>query len=160
MCRYNPRSHTIIEAHPVVYAHMIAQGWDKKPNVRVLFGRWQDVADQLHSYDGIFFDTYAEHYEHMRSFHALLEAILKKDGIYTFFNGLAPGCPFLSKVYRAVVARELDKLGLATEYMELPVNVHGDQWDSVWKDVKSRYWHQGSYFLPIIYWKEAEASDA
>lgn len=31
--------------------------------VRVLFGRWQDVAPQLTSYDGIFFDTYGEYYE-------------------------------------------------------------------------------------------------
>jgi hypothetical protein len=54
---YKPASHTIIEAHPDVYAHMLAQGWDKKPGVRILFGRWQDVLHQLDTYDGIFFDT-------------------------------------------------------------------------------------------------------
>jgi type IV protein arginine methyltransferase len=135
---------------------MLAQGWDKRPNVRILHGRWQDVVDQLSEYDGVFFDTYAEHYEHMRAFHSLLSRILKKDGIYTFFNGLAPGCPFLSKVYRTVVTRELAKLRLKTEYMELPVAVHGNLWDSVWKDVKTRYWHQGFYYLPIIYWQDAE----
>jgi protein arginine N-methyltransferase 2 len=56
---YQPASHTIIEAHPDVHAHMLAQGWDKKPGVRILFGRWQDVLPQLggSSYDGIFFDT-------------------------------------------------------------------------------------------------------
>ncbi len=41
--RHAPRSHTIIEAHPDVYQHMLSQGWDKKPGVRVVFGRWQDV---------------------------------------------------------------------------------------------------------------------
>jgi hypothetical protein len=65
--------------------------------VRVLFGRWQDVAGQLEKYDGIFFDTYSEHYLHMRAFHDLLPQILKKDGIYSFFNGLAPRCPFFSR---------------------------------------------------------------
>lgn len=38
---------------------MISLGWDKKDNVKILFGRWQDVAHELTQYDGIFFDTYA-----------------------------------------------------------------------------------------------------
>jgi len=54
---YQPCSHTIIEAHPDVWAHMLAQGWGKKPGVKILFGRWQDVLPQLETYDGIFFDT-------------------------------------------------------------------------------------------------------
>lgn len=65
--------------------------------VRVLHGRWQDVAGELEQYDGIFFDTYSEHYLHMREFHELVAKILRKDGIYTFFNGLAPRCPFFSR---------------------------------------------------------------
>lgn len=43
----SPRTHTIIEAHPQVYEKMIADGWDKKPGVRILFGRWQDVIDTV-----------------------------------------------------------------------------------------------------------------
>ena len=43
----NPRSHTIIEAHPDVYAHMLKLGWDQKPGVKVVFGRWQDVIGQV-----------------------------------------------------------------------------------------------------------------
>ena len=50
-----PKSHTIIEAHPDVYQKMIDDGWDKKPGVKIIFGRWQDVLDQLQVYDGIFF---------------------------------------------------------------------------------------------------------
>lgn len=49
---HNPTSHTIIEAHPDVYKQMLATGWAKKPNVRILFGRWQDVLPQLSTYDG------------------------------------------------------------------------------------------------------------
>ena len=36
---HNPRSHTIIEAHPDVYKKMIADGWDKKPGVKIYHAR-------------------------------------------------------------------------------------------------------------------------
>ncbi|CAM0876362.1 unnamed protein product [Alopecurus aequalis] len=52
--RYEPEEHTIIEAHPEVYARMLKLGWGEKKNVRILFGRWQDVIPQLGSYDGKF----------------------------------------------------------------------------------------------------------
>jgi protein arginine N-methyltransferase 2 len=53
--KLSPSEHTIIEAHPDVYKKMIQDGWDKKPGVKIIFGRWQDVMDQLEVYDGIFF---------------------------------------------------------------------------------------------------------
>lgn len=56
-----PSLHIIIEAHPDVYQRMLAGGWDKKPNVRICFGRWQDVLPKLIQegvvVDGIFYDT-------------------------------------------------------------------------------------------------------
>lgn len=45
--RHAPRSHTIIEAHPDVYKHMMEQGWGQKEGVRVVFGRWQDVVQEV-----------------------------------------------------------------------------------------------------------------
>lgn len=108
---YAPARHTIIEAHPDVHAHMLQLGWDKKPGVQVLFGRWQDVLPQLlqegRQFDGIFFDTYGEYYsssspdgssssssssrdEGIRSFHTALPRLLRRPGgIYSFFNGFA-----------------------------------------------------------------------
>jgi protein arginine N-methyltransferase 2 len=57
--KYKPKNHYIIEAHPDVYAHMLELGWDKKPGVKILFGRWQDMVPQLDIlFDGVFFDTY------------------------------------------------------------------------------------------------------
>lgn len=50
--QYAPLSHTIIEAHPEVYDRMIRAGWGEKENVKILFGRWQDVISVLESYDG------------------------------------------------------------------------------------------------------------
>lgn len=56
--KLSPSEHTIIEAHPDVYKKMIQDGWDKKPGVKIIFGRWQDVMDQLEVYDGIFFGNF------------------------------------------------------------------------------------------------------
>lgn len=50
--KYGPVSHTIVEAHPDVYERMIRLGWGEKDNVKIIFGRWQDVVSQLQSYDG------------------------------------------------------------------------------------------------------------
>ncbi|KIY96199.1 hypothetical protein MNEG_11764 [Monoraphidium neglectum] len=57
---HRPRSHTIVEAHPDVHAHMLELGWGSRPGVTILFGRWQDLLPELlrRRFDGIFFDTY------------------------------------------------------------------------------------------------------
>lgn len=51
--QYGPASHTIIEAHPEVYQRMLRSGWAEKENVKIVFGRWQDVLPQLETYDGL-----------------------------------------------------------------------------------------------------------
>ena len=57
----NPSHHIIIEAHPDVHKRMLKDNWDKKPNVRICLGRWQEVLPQLIAegvcVDAIFFDT-------------------------------------------------------------------------------------------------------
>jgi protein arginine N-methyltransferase 2 len=63
----SPRTHTIVEAHPDVHARMLALGWDRRPGVRILRGRWQDVLPGLgQRFDGVFFDTYSEYYGDMQ----------------------------------------------------------------------------------------------
>lgn len=50
-----------------VFQRMKAAGWDKRPGVRLVFGRWQDTVSELdQQFDGIFFDTYSEYYEDLR----------------------------------------------------------------------------------------------
>lgn len=93
--QHNPSLHLIIEAHPDVYQKMLAEKWDKKPNVRIFHGKWQDVMPQLIKdgleVDAVFFDTYGEHSFDMEDFHVLMSQVLSKPkGIYSFFNGLAP----------------------------------------------------------------------
>jgi hypothetical protein len=80
------------------YKHMCSLGWDKMPNVRVVFGRWQDVIDDLGQFDSIFFDTYGEYFEDMKELHDRLPRLLRPAGVYSFFNGLAPDNIFFHMV--------------------------------------------------------------
>ncbi|TVU44873.1 hypothetical protein EJB05_04335 [Eragrostis curvula] len=145
--RYEPEEHTIVEAHPEVYARMLKLGWGEKKNVRIVFGRWQDVMPQLGSYDGIFFDTYGEYYEDMREFHQHLPTLLKPGGIYSYFNGLCGDNAFFHVVYCQLVALELANLGYSTQFIPLPVKdcLAAD----VWEGVKQKYWQLDTYYLPV-----------
>jgi len=58
------------------------QGWDKKPGVTILFGRWQDMQFEFNVYDAIFFDTYAEYHSNLKEFHDVVGNHLKNDGIF------------------------------------------------------------------------------
>ncbi|KAI3465282.1 hypothetical protein Pfo_021945 [Paulownia fortunei] len=145
--QYTPLTHTIVEAHPEVYARMLQTGWGEKENVKIIFGRWQDVLSQLESYDGIFFDTYGEYYEDMREFHQHLPQLLKPGGIYSFFNGLCGGNPFFHVVYCQLVALELENLGYSTQLIPLPVkDCLGEE---TWEGVKHKYWQLDTYYLPV-----------
>ncbi|KAL7533178.1 hypothetical protein ACHAWF_004370, partial [Thalassiosira exigua] len=118
---YKPSLHVIVEAHPTVYNKMQEDGWDEKENVRVCFGRWQDVVPRLIDegveFDGIFYDTYGEHYTDMDNFHALVPRMLgKPDGVYSFFNGLAPDNLFFHGVACNCIKVQLSRLGLDVEF--------------------------------------------
>lgn len=145
--QYNPAMHTIVEAHPEVYERMIRNGWGEKDNVKIVFGRWQDVLSQLETYDGIFFDTYGEYYEDLREFHQHLPALLKPGGIYSFFNGLCGGNAFFHVVYCNLVSLELEHLGYSTQLIPLPVkDCLGEE---VWQGVRHKYWQLDTYYLPV-----------
>ncbi|KAM3688433.1 hypothetical protein ACJW31_10G149500 [Castanea mollissima] len=144
--QYAPVTHTIVEAHPEVYERMLRTGWGDKDNVKIIFGRWQDVLSQLESYDGIFFDTYGEYYEDLREFHQHLPILLKPGGIYSFFNGLCGGNAFFHVVYCHLVSLELENLGYSTQLIPLPVkDCLGEE---VWEGVKHKYWQLDTYYLP------------
>jgi hypothetical protein len=54
---YKPRSHTIIEYHPVVVKR--AEEWAKKyKNVKIVHDTWQEAIHKLGVFDTIFFDDY------------------------------------------------------------------------------------------------------
>ncbi|SAM01237.1 hypothetical protein [Absidia glauca] len=146
--KYKPRNHYIIEAHPDVYAHMKKLGWDQKPGVTILFGRWQDMVPTLTTtFDGIFFDTYGEFYDDLRAFHDAVPNILNTDGIYTWFNGLGATNQFFHDIYCRVSEVDLREFGLDTEYVEMEIPTADEK--GVWDGVRQRYWALDKYFLPI-----------
>jgi type IV protein arginine methyltransferase len=163
---YSPRRHYIIEAHPDVYQHMMETGWDQKPNVVILFGKWQDVIPQLvaalqknddFQLDAIFFDTYGEHYLDMQDFHELVvqPLLAKPHGIYSFFNGLAPDNLFFHGVACQCVKLQLVALGLDAEFLPCEIQAVNqnikDHQD--WDNVRRPYWHgRDTYYLPRVVW--------
>ena len=142
-----PSQHTIIEAHPDVYQRMLELGWDKKPGVKIIFGRWQDVLDQLELYDGIFFDTFGEYYDDLKEFNDVVPNILDQDGIYSFFNGLAGTNAYFHDVACRMVEIDLHDCGMAVEYQTVDVDTLGDE---VWRDTKRAYWNLPTYRVPIV----------
>jgi hypothetical protein len=53
---------------------MLKDGWDKKPGVRIVFGRWQDHIDTVGQHDAVFFDTFDD-VGHLREFHQHLDKV-------------------------------------------------------------------------------------
>jgi type IV protein arginine methyltransferase len=152
-----PSHHYIIEAHPDVYRKLCMDGWDTKPGVQVFFGRWQDVVPQMAQsgvqLDAIFFDTYAEHAFDMEDFHQQMAGLLSKpQGVYSFFNGLAPDNLFFHGVACQVIKLQLSKLGLETEFLRCEIQVNND---TVWEGVRRKYWYNRDvYYLPRVTWNQ------
>lgn len=146
---HKPARHTIIEAHPDVHAKMLKDGWADKPGVKILFGRWQDflLSGELELYDGIFWDTFGEHYRDQRVFHDAVPLILQPDGIFSFFNGLGGTNQFFHDVYCKIVEMEFAELGYSTEYVPVDMDTSSA---ALWEGVKRRYWSLHKYNLPII----------
>lgn len=144
---YRPTSHTIVEAHPEVYARMVATGWSERPNVHIIFGQWQDILPMLGMYDGIFFDTYGEHFEDLKEFHDHLPKLLKPGGVYSFFNGLCGDNAFFHVVYCQLTSLLFAQMGFSVQFIPLPVKDCLDE--KVWEGVSHKYWQLDTYFLPV-----------
>lgn len=153
---HEPSLHVIIEAHPTVYEKMVKDGWDKKNNVRICYGRWQDelpkLVDEGLEFDGIFYDTYGEHFTDLEDFHELMAKVLHKpNGIYSFFNGLAPDNLFFHGVACNCIKIQLSHLGFDAEFAQCEIQVKEEEW----KGVRRKYWHgRETYYLPIVTWKK------
>jgi protein arginine N-methyltransferase 2 len=103
---------------------------------------------------GIFFDTYGEFYEDLKEFHDHLPQLLKKGGVYSYFNGLCATNAFFHVVYCQLVALELARLGLTTQFIPLPVKDCLDE--ETWRGVYHKYWQLDTYFLPVCQSLEEE----
>lgn len=76
--------------------------------------------------------------------------LLKKDGLYSYFNGLAADNPFFHAVCCEVSRRELAAQGLAVQFVSLPINVSDP---AIWKGIQNKYWQLDTYYLPVGEWE-------
>jgi len=79
------------------------------------------------------------------------KALHKPDGIYSFFNGLAPDNLFFHGVACNCVKIQLSHLGLDAEFASCEIQVNEKDWEGV----RRKYWHgRDTYYLPIVTWKK------
>lgn len=157
----NPTKHYICEAHPDVIQKLKSDGWYDKPNVVILEGRWQDQLEKLLSagnvyFDGIYYDTFSEHYLDMLELFDYVVGLLKPHGVFSFFNGLGADRQVIYEVYKKLVAIDLGNYGLKCDFIEVDVPEltlkKGD--DSVWDGIRRAYW-----LCPKFYHPEARFMD-
>ena len=79
----NINSHTIVENHPQIIEKLKLWAADKS-NVIIVEGGWYDVKDSLSTYDGLFYDTWAD--ENVDNFKTTLPTLIKSGGKATWWN--------------------------------------------------------------------------
>lgn len=146
---HHPKNHYICEAHPDVLKKMKDDGWYSKPGVVVLEGRWQDRLNELLDqgevfFDGIYYDTFSEHYEDMLELYDVIVGLLKPDGVFSFFNGLGADRQLCYDVYKKIVDLDVSNYGLRCDYETLPVGERN------WEEVKRSYFNCDYYYHPRI----------
>ncbi|SGZ57053.1 CIC11C00000003690 [Sungouiella intermedia] len=157
----NPTKHYICEAHPDVLQKLKDDGWYEKSNVIILEGRWQQELEKLLSagnvyFNGIYYDTFSEHYQDMLELFDYVVGLLKPHGVFSFFNGLGADRQVIYEVYKKLVEIDLGNYGLKCEFTEVKVPDEtlkkGD--DSVWDGIRKAYW-----LCPTFYHPEARFMD-
>ncbi|CAG88414.1 DEHA2E19228p [Debaryomyces hansenii CBS767] len=157
----NPTKQYICEAHPDVLAKLRLDGWYEKQNVVILEGRWQEQLNKLLSegnvfFNGIYYDTYSEHYEDMLELFDIVVGILKPHGVFSFFNGLGADRQVVYEVYKQLVEMDLANYGLICKFEQIEVPESTLQLEvqnstdnkSVWDDIKRAYWTCPTYYHP------------
>ncbi|KAG7661534.1 RMT2 [[Candida] subhashii] len=151
-----PTKHYICEAHPDVLKKLRDDGWYEKPNVVILEGRWQDKLDELLSqgnvfFNGIYYDTFSEHYSDMLELFDYIVGLLKPYGVFSFFNGLGADRQVVYEVYKQLVEIDLKNYGLDCKFIQVTVpesTLKSSDDKSVWDDVKRSYWSCPVYYHP------------
>jgi protein arginine N-methyltransferase 2 len=150
----------IIEAHPDVYNEMKKMKWLGKENVRVCFGKWQDVIPQWIQegvkVDGIFYDTCGERFLVLEDFHSyvLPNLLDSPNGVYSFFNVLAPDNLFFHGVACQCVKLQLASLGFEAEFVPCETTVLEQE---EWEGIRLEYWHgRDTYYFPHVTWKATD----
>ncbi len=142
---YNINSHTIIEQHPDVIKKIMKDGWLKKPHVKIIFSKWQEVMYYLPKYDGIYIDTWNEMFTEFIEYSI---NILKPGGILSFFNNPLDDHigDHIPDKYRDFIYKHFE---VNFEEMEIPVI--GSNIEQSGSET-SGYWHPKNkiYYSPIL----------
>lgn len=90
--------YTVIEPHPAVLEQLRTWAQMQAIPVKVVEGFWEDVIDNLPTFDGILFDTYpvSESETHQKvylSFIPKASKHLRPGGIFTFYTGYPDSLP-------------------------------------------------------------------
>lgn len=143
-----PEKHYIIEAHPGVLQRMRDDGWFQKENVIILEGTWKTILPKLIEgnvhFDGIYYDTFSEHYRDMLILFDYVVGLLNFEGTFSFFNGLGADRQVCYDVYKRVCQFNLKDYGLNLEFENMDVKLPD------WKNVKFGYFKLNEYALPIV----------
>ncbi len=131
------RSHTIVECNESVIDrfHGWKAGYPDK-DIRLLAGRWQDVADQFSDYDAIFFHTYplneqeyvdqavnsATFAEH---FFPTAARFLRPGGVFTYMTNEIDS---LSRGHQRALLRYFSAFGVQLQPLQLPSDVRDTWW--------------------------------
>jgi guanidinoacetate N-methyltransferase len=132
-----PRSHTIVECNDSVVDRF--QAWRQtfaEADIRLIYGRWQDVVNQMQLYDGIFFHTYPlseEEYvdqvlksttfaEH---FFPTAVAHLREGGVFTYMTNEIDS---LSRSHQRLLFSYFSSFSLQLVPLALPPDVHDTWW--------------------------------
>lgn len=145
----NPTNHYICEPHPDVIQKLKTDGWYDKANVTILEGRWQDCLPELLSkgvfFNGIYYDTYSEHYSDMLELFDYVVGLLKPTGIFSFFNGLGADRQIIYEVYKKLLEIDLNNYGLSISFSNVALPDL-----KVWDDIKRSYWNCPVYYHPEV----------
>ena len=80
--------------------------------------------------------------------------LLKPEGIYSYFNGLAADNAFFHMVYCNIARAELQQLSLETEFVPLPIDCSNPK---VWEGVRCDAMSPLSAW-PLVLWERGESS--
>lgn len=148
-----PSQHVIIEPHPDVLRYMKDNGWDSKPGVKILEGKWQDLVEKeligFGGFDVVYTDTFSENYRDLHQFFKHIPNLLSGPGArFSFFNGLGATNPLFYDVCSRMTEIHLADIGLEVQWTDVdarPRN-HDERWG------KSReYFTVPIYRLPLVY---------
>jgi protein arginine N-methyltransferase 2 len=133
---YSINSHTIIECHVDVISKMSETGWFEKKNVNIIHDLWQNKINDLGKFDGVYYDTWCDDETIFEKVHL----ILKRGGIFSFFNGqfFNPNTKSIPKRYYDVL-----KENFHIDSVQIPIDYTGYNLENIekyWTSRKKKYW--------------------